>query len=169
MPDFLTEAEVAELLGWPKVTLRTRRARLKADPSSDVAPPYTKFKASVRYKRTDVDAWLRRNPHEQRKGQELLREATLSKADICERLSISLSTLRNMRHDLLHGIDDDAAPPHIMVGNETRFFPHEFAAWLERRAARADTATVGWKPPKALPSPKKARSSAKPTKKRRSA
>lgn len=53
---WLTSREAAEHLGYSEYTLR--RARVDGTLSGKEQPKYTKSGKAVRYKKTDLDAWM---------------------------------------------------------------------------------------------------------------
>ena len=57
MDEYLTEAELAELLRVSTKTVRTWR-------KEGTGPPALRFGRGVRYRRRDVDAWLEREAQE---------------------------------------------------------------------------------------------------------
>lgn len=58
--NLLTEVEAASYLTMSPDFLRLARQRIRANGTSS-GPPYIKIGRSVRYMRTDLDAWLREN------------------------------------------------------------------------------------------------------------
>lgn len=137
--DLLTEAEAADLIGWSPVTLRAYRAKRDAalestddnHPDRDSAPPYERLRNGlwVRYRRTEVEAWLTRHP-EVRDRDAIMRD-TVSQERVCRLLGISRSTLRERRSRRRKG-DSDAAPPHVHAGQAVRYRLQDVRAWAQR-------------------------------------
>jgi len=56
----ISQHEVCALLNMGHSTLRRCRARLAAEPKSDAAPRHVRVGQAIRYRKSDVTAWIRR-------------------------------------------------------------------------------------------------------------
>jgi len=73
LPDLLTEAEVAQLLRIQPSGMRWRRAQQRARPDSDLAPRFVRLGRTIRYRKTDVVAWVDRHRTTESLGDSLER------------------------------------------------------------------------------------------------
>ena len=56
----LTQSQVCDLLGIGRSTLRACRSRFITDPASDAAPEHLQVGQEIRYRKSDVQAWIHR-------------------------------------------------------------------------------------------------------------
>ncbi len=129
-PVVLTEAEAAELIGWSAANLRLRRYQLEEDPGSDVCPPSMRLARRVVYREHRLKQWIKRHPEISNVKQRL--RSTISQDEVCAQLGISRTTLRERRRRLRAKKSSDAAPPHVMAGQEVRYKVAAVRSWVVR-------------------------------------